>query len=373
MMEEKTPEQASGFMTKKYRVSKEIAKQDFEKISFNVLTLASQRDVCPFSALGIESVRPFSMDMKTPHRFDLALTYRCNSDCIHCYAGGPRETKELKTDEWKKIIDKIDSLEVGSVVFTGGEPTLRDDLIELVGYNKDLVTGLITNGILLKKKLVSKLERKELDHIQITINGFEKTHNAICNKKTFKKTVVGIKNSLASNIYTITNTTLLKQNISEVPKLMEYLHKLGTTRFAANSIIYTGKSKNENKFALTHEELEKVLKKIRQKAVDLGMEFVWYTPTRRCELDSMKLGLGMKMCSAARINVTVEPDGRVIPCQSWFEGMGNMLEDSWEDIWNSPLAKFARSKGYMPEDCKDCEMLETCTGCPLDNKYCVVG
>ena len=98
------------------------------------------------------------------------------------------------------------------------------------------------------------------------------------------------------------------------------------------------------------------------------MEMVWYTPTRRCELDPVEIGLGLKCCSAARINVTVEPDGAVIPCQSWFSSMGNILKDDWDSIWNSPLARSIRAKEFMPKECKGCDKLENCSaGCPLDD------
>ena len=108
-------------------------------------------------------------------------------------------------------------------------------------------------------------------------------------------------------------------------------------------------------------------------AADRGMDLVWYTPTRRCEFDPVEMGLGLKCCSAARVNVTIEPDGTVLPCQSWFESMGNILEDPWDAIWNSELARAIRAKAYMPASCEGCEHEDNCTaGCPLerDGKGC---
>ena len=79
---------------------------------------------------------------------DMALTFRCQNDCIHCYAGGPHQTPELTTEQWKQVIDKLSDVGVFILTFTGGEPTLRDDLPELLLYaqNKGMVTGLISNG-----------------------------------------------------------------------------------------------------------------------------------------------------------------------------------------------------------------------------------
>ncbi len=370
IMEELDEEDVIKKMTKKYKVSSETAKKDYEQVIFNVLTLASRRDICPFSFLGIESIPPFSKELKAPHRFDLAVTYRCNNDCFHCYAGGPRETAELSTDQWKKVIDIIESLDVGSIIFTGGEPLLREDLLELVGYAKDMVTGLVTNGRLLKEDTVSQLERNELDHVQITVEGFKETHNAMVCSDAWDETIQGLKNCLKSSIFTLTNTTLTTRNADEAPDLLEFLYSLGVKRFALNSIIKTGRAEDAE-YGLTPQELKIHLEIIKSKAQDLGMEMVWYTPTRRCDLDPVALGLGLKLCSAARINVTVEPDGRVIPCQSWFEGMGNILKDPWEKIWNNPLAKSIREKSYLPDECGGCSLTDECTaGCPLGDVGC---
>jgi radical SAM protein with 4Fe4S-binding SPASM domain len=373
IMEEIPKEAAVSRIRKLYDVSKEDAVRDYEQVFFSVATLATRKDVCPYSYLGVKNATFGGTELSAPFRFDLALTYRCNNDCAHCYMGGPQARTEYDTGQWKQVIDKADQLEASAVVFTGGEPTLRSDLVELVDYNHDLVTGLVTNGRLLSKELVSRLERAELDHIQITIEGLEKTHDAMVGAKgAFKETVDGIRAAIDSSIFTLTNTTLTKQNCAEFPSVLELLHGMGLTHFAVNSIIYSGKAKDAD-YGLAACEVGDMLASIADLASDYGMEMVWYTPTRRCEFDPVEVGLGLKCCSAARVNVTVEPDGTVIPCQSWFEPLGNILDDPWETIWYSDIAKAIRAKAYMPEECAGCDHYDNCTaGCPLekDGKGC---
>jgi hypothetical protein len=137
-----------------YRVKKDIARKYHEQIIYTVSTLAQTEEVCPVSFLDVERIDPFSQELSAPVRMDLALTYRCQNNCIHCYAGGPHETPELDTDQWKKVIDKLHSIGIFIFTFTGGEPTLREDLPELLRYaqEKGIVTGLITNGRRLKDK-----------------------------------------------------------------------------------------------------------------------------------------------------------------------------------------------------------------------------
>ncbi|MHC1604965.1 MAG: radical SAM protein [Candidatus Methanofastidiosia archaeon] len=264
-----------------------MAKKDYEHVFFAIATLATRKDICPYSYLGVKNINFGEISLKAPLRMDMAITYRCNNDCTHCYMGGPQERSELDTAQWKSVIDTIDAIDVGSMVFTGGEPTLRSDLVD---YNHDLVTGLVTNGRLLTKDLVRKLESAELDHIQITIEGLEKTHNfMVGSADAYTETVKGLKNALDSSIFTLTDTTLTRKNCKEFSPLLEELHSLGLKRFAVNSVIYSGKAENAD-YGLTASELKPLLEDISDLAAGYGMEMVWYTPTRRCELDSVRDG-----------------------------------------------------------------------------------
>ena len=92
-----------------------------------------------------------------PLRYFLELTYRCNLSCPYCYVGEERNKKELTTDEWKKVIDKCRKNYIPQLTFTGGEPTIRKDLIELIDYSKWFITRLNTNGVLLTKELCKNL------------------------------------------------------------------------------------------------------------------------------------------------------------------------------------------------------------------------
>jgi radical SAM protein with 4Fe4S-binding SPASM domain len=79
--------------------------------------------------------------------------------------------------------------------------------------------------------------------------------------------------------------------------------------------------------------------------------------------------LGVKTCTAAMYNMCVEPDGSVIPCQSYYESLGNILEEPWDAIWNHDLSVWLRERKYVPDSCNDCEALTECGGgCPLTLK-----
>jgi radical SAM protein with 4Fe4S-binding SPASM domain len=372
-MKEKTEDQTVKRLLRKYRVDEATARKDYKETLFTINSFAKTPDVCPITYLNVQKIEPFQKELSAPYRMDLALTYRCNNKCIHCYAGGPKQTPELSTDQWMRVIDKLAQLGIPQIVFTGGEPTLREDLARLIAYceKKELVSGLVTNGRKLKDKAyLQTLIDAGIDHIQITIEAKDKEiHNQITGTPcSWEETVEGIKNALATQVYAVTNTTLNKLNISDIENTIDFLHELGEKHFACNSLIYSGKAPQiAESFALEESSLEPVLARIKDKTRALGMEFTWYTPTLYCEVNPLQLELGIKSCSACRISMAIEPDGTVIPCQSYsIAPLGNILHDNWKKIWKNPTCARIREKKYVPEKCFECPSLNICgAGCPL--------
>jgi radical SAM protein with 4Fe4S-binding SPASM domain len=358
---------------KMYRVNAKTAKADYEKLVYTISTLAQTEKIDPVTFLEIEKEEPFSYQYSAPLRMDLALTFRCQNDCVHCYAGGPHETPELTTVQWKQVINKLSDIGVFILTFTGGEPTLREDLPELLLYaqNKGMVTGLITNGRNLKDKAyVNVLEKSGLDFVQITLESHKpEAHDKMTGAKgSWVETVAAIRNAAQSQIYVSTNTTLSKHNAEDFLTTVDFIKSLEVDAFGCNSLIYSGRANDASQeFALTVEKLKTLLPKIKEKANLLGLKFLWYTPTQYCQFDPVQLGLGVKSCTAAMINACVGPNGDVYPCQSYFESLGNILTEPWEKIWNHPLAAKLRSREFAEAKCKDCGQLQVCGGgCPLE-------
>jgi len=374
-IEGKDSKEVAKEISEEFRVDENTALQDYEETIYKITTIAKTDDVCPVTYLGFEKLKPFEKSLSAPLRMDLALAYKCNNACVHCYVEENRKVEELSTEQWKQVIDKLVAIGVPHIVFTGGEPTLREDLPELIRYaeQKEVVTGLVTNGRKLKdEEYLDELVKAGLDHIQITLEShIEKVHDEITKTQgSWIETVQGVKNAIETPIYTITNTTLNQKNVDSILETVEFIHDLGVEQFACNSIIYSGKARGMvADFALDEKTLKKILPEIRDYAMKLGMKIIWYTPTQYCLLNPLELGLGIRFCSAARINMCTEPNGDVIPCQSYFASLGNILKDDWEKIWNNPLCDEIRERRYAPEKCRDCPELNICgAGCPLQMK-----
>ncbi len=368
---EKFKHEIASRMQKHYpRVPEEVLIKDFDNIYGTLLAVS--KGSCPMTDLKLETRETDPRLWKAPPRMDLALTYDCNNNCYFCYTGGPRKEKELKTNEWKKVIDKLWDSGIPQIVFTGGEPTLRKDLVELVAHSKEFVTGLVTNGRRLSS-LSRDLYQAELDYIQVSLEShLPDVHDHMVGVNgAWKESTEGIIQALKNNLEVITNTTLTRDNLALFPDLVRYGSVIGLKTMACNTLICSGRGTcSKNVAGLSWDEITSTLTQTLEVAQKTGVKLEWYSPTCYKQFNPVELGFGVKACSAAQYNLTIEPDGSVIPCQSWFKDkLGNILKDPWVQIWEHPVAVGFRDKAYLKdrEECHKCEFLSQCYGgCPLE-------
>jgi radical SAM protein with 4Fe4S-binding SPASM domain len=378
---EGTPDEAAiTALRKEYRVSAVQARSDLAVVRGQLDELVRPDGACPIHDLNLETVAPFSARPSAPYRLDLALTYRCNNDCAHCYnlehpsllpSGADLKVKaELSTADWKLVLDKAWALGIPHIIFTGGEPTLRDDLPELIAHaeSNGQITGLNTNARRLSdERFVAQLVESGLDHVQITLESCQpEVHDEMVRAKgAFQQTIKGIRNVLAAPLYVMTNTTMLRTNVQTIPATLDFLAELGVPTIGLNALIYSGRGATVGT-GLSESELAPLLELARQKTGAHGQRLIWYTPTQYCNFDPVQMDLGVKGCTAALYNMCVEPDGGVLPCQSYYHQVGNLLTDEWDVIWNHELAVRLRERKGLPEKCNDCLLLAECGGgCPL--------
>ncbi len=134
LLEETDENQAVKTIQRQYRVSGGQARKDLANFRLELDELIRPDGACPVHELELEALMPFSARPSAPYRMDLAITYRCNNDCAHCYNARERNFPELSTEQWFKILDQLWALGIPHIVFTGGEATLRNDLPELIAH-----------------------------------------------------------------------------------------------------------------------------------------------------------------------------------------------------------------------------------------------
>ena len=303
------------------------------------------------------TIGEYAQYMGEPHRMDLMISsmtkngrWHCNQKCTNCYAAGQynADVEELSTQKWKEVIDRCRKAHIPQLTFTGGEPTMRNDLVELIDYSRWFVTRLNTNGQLISKELCKQLYQASLDSIQITLySSVEEEHAMLTGSKDgFKRTVEGIKNALEAGLNVSVNTPLCKSNSNYVGTL-KFLHELGVEYVSCSGIIYTGNARNEEmkNSQMTEEELYKAVKAAVEYCNKAHMEIAFTSPGLIAEEKLYELGIDVPTCGACMSNMAIAPNGDVVPCQSWLDensSLGNMLKDSWKKIWNSPLCLSTR-------------------------------
>ena len=356
-------------ISKKYQVSGDQAQKDYSHFLSDFTQLISP-DTCPICDLDLETTAPFSATPTAPYRMDLALTYRCNNACAHCYNARSRSFPELSTQDWFAILDKLWGLGIPHIVFTGGEPTLREDLPALIQHaeHNGQITGLNTNGRKLKDPIyLQSLIDAGLDHVQITLESHKREihDEMVCAAGAWQETVAGLKNALQSRLYVMTNTTMLKLNSPYMSETMEFLGQLGLKTIGLNALIYSGRGKTVGT-GLSESELFPLLDQAKAITAKYDQRLIWYTPTQYCNFDPVQMQLGVKGCTAALYNMCIEPDGSVIPCQSYYQSLGKLLTNTWDSIWNHPLSQQLRLRRSLPEKCNSCLLAQECGGgCPL--------
>lgn len=328
---------------------------------------------CPTCGLEfVEQKAVFSTRAKAPYKADVALTYGCNNACSHCYnAVSHLGMASLSTPDWKRVLSILKKHGVPHIIFTGGEATLHPDLPELVSFanRQGQIAGLNSNGRHFSHRpYAEKLRNAGLNHLQITVASHQaRIHDAVNGVSSFVQTIRGIENAMAVGIHTITNTTLMQLNREHIEETIRFLYGLGIRTFAMNGMIYSGGGYCDPN-AIPEEELPPLLIRVRDTALELGMKFLWYTPTEYCRMNPVELEIGAKRCNAAEYSICIEPNGDVLPCQSFYVSAGNVLKDPWDRIWNGELFRSFREReedprwAGLPEKCWECPDLPLCGG-----------
>ena len=313
----------------KYWTSRANSSNEVHKVYQVVDHLIQEPDGCHTCALigFIERAPMFSLHTNAPYKVDVALTYGCNNQCPHCYNEANRlPMPSLPLEHWFKVFDRIAELGIPHVILTGGEATLHPDFLEIVRYVNQLgmVVGLNSNGRYLGHvPFTEQAAEAGLNHVQITLGScYENVHDAMMGANSFHQTVQGIQAALSTGVHVITNTTLMRSNIDHVGELIEFLYDLGIRTFAMNGMIYAGGG-YDHPNAIHAEELPGLIAKVRDLADDRGMRFLWYTPTEYCRLSPLALDVGAKKCNAGEYSICIEPNGDVLPCQSYYVSSGS--------------------------------------------------
>lgn len=328
----------------------ELFREDLFLIAEVFESIARGRE--PELDIGQMDIGSYAPYMTAPHRMDLMVSamekdghWNCNQRCLHCYAAGQRHAngKELDTDTWKEIIEKCKKARIPQLTFTGGEPTQREDLFELIRSARWFVTRLNTNGVRLTEDYCRRLWEAELDNVQITFYSEKREiHNKLTGSMHYDETVAGIRNALKAGLSVNVNTPLCREN-AEYMDTVKFLRSLGVVYVTCSGLIPAGNATGQESMSmkLSEEEITEIVRQAAEYCGENGMEIRFTSPGWIAEESLQRMGLEVPSCGAALSNMAVTPAGDVVACQSCLERevFGNMCTTEWKKIWNHPACK----------------------------------
>ncbi|GAB4471897.1 MAG: hypothetical protein Kow0088_06040 [Anaerolineales bacterium] len=299
-------------ITSKYRVDKETVRKDYRSFLEKINAVTTVQDLDPIEFFGLDrTVQKDWTNLSAPFRLDCALTYRLPHDEATVYAPTERVKEELSTQDWKKIIDKAWQAGVPHIIFTGGEPTLRTDLLELILHteNNGQVCGLITDGqVFHNDETLNDFLNAGLDHLMLLLDSR--------NQQSWKV----IEKITPLDLFTAVHITINDENYHHLQEILSRLTDIGINALSLS--------------AISEKHLE-FLSEASEFATYLGLKLVWDLPVPYSKFNpvSIELVSEEQAESAGKAWLYIEPDGDVLLGQGLPTVMGNLLSQEWSEIW----------------------------------------
>ena len=319
------------------------------------------------------------------------MTKRCNLKCVHCYAKAvdPSGRDDISTVQAKALIDDLAAYGAPVMLFSGGEPLVREDLVELASHAtaKGMRAVISTNGTLISKAKARELKAVGLSYVGISMDGGEEVHDRFRGVSgSFRRMVEGVENCKAEGLKVGLRFTINKRNAGEIPVLFDLLRDLDIPRACFYHLVYSGRGSELINEDLDHTQTRAVVDQImdltrasfeagRPKeilTVDNHADgpYVWMRlqkedPKRAADVfELLQYNEGN---SSGRGIACISWDGSVHADQFWRNHtFGNVLERPFSQIWDDPsielLHKLKDKKTHVKGRCANCRFLPICGG-----------
>lgn len=293
---------------------------------------------------------------------------KCNLHCIHCGAVKEKYEKELTTEQIKHLVDQLAELKVNFFGATGGEPLLRKDLLEVLGYasKKGIKTGFASNGYFLDEKKAKEVKEAGINSIMISLDGTEKTHNMIRgNKEVFKRAINAIKFLKEQKIEILSvATTVTPVNFGELRDIKKILLNLGVERWRICIIMPIGRAE-DNKLTLNSSQIKELFRFIKSNKKDIKIQVGENLPflagyEEKIRDSPLVCPVGFTACCIG-VNGNVRGCPEMPDIKEFIEG--NILEKPFAEIWRNGFKRY-RNREILKSDkrCASCKNKEDCFG-----------
>lgn len=320
-------------------------------------------------------------------------TNRCNLRCQHCYIGAEDKSYhgELTTEEAEAMVADLAKMKAPVLLFSGGEPLIRQDIFHLARLAVSLGVRpvLSTNGTLIDDEMAAKIKEAGFQYVGVSLDGAPATHDRFRGKEgSFEKALEGIRASMRAGLKTGVRFTINKENMEDLPELLDIVVKEKIPRFCMYHLVYAGRGKDMQALDLSKEEKRQVMTYLIDRTIELheaGVEieilttdnhadgiflYHWlkeHRPSRLYEVEDLLTMHGG--CSAGTKFANIDPQGNVHPCQFWQDyTVGNIREKPFSELWTGDdplLVKLRKKAEYVGGQCGQCQHKEVCSGCRI--------
>ncbi|MFN2113922.1 MAG: radical SAM/SPASM domain-containing protein [Anaerolineales bacterium] len=313
-------EDTSSIIASRYLISRDQARTDFLDTKDRILSLLKIPDLDPVSFLEFSREDPYTGTFNAPYRLDCALTYRLPEGSNPQFAPTKRVDKELTTEEWFRVVDRAWELGIPHLIFTGGEPTLRDDLVQIVNKAEDngQVTGLLSDGLKFSDaNYRQEILQSGLDHLLFLLSD---------DLDISWKALEAILNE---DLFTTVHITINPRNSSQLRDIIVRCQELG-----ANAISLSTTDPDDD-------ALGQALLDAQTLVAEADLPLKWDLPVPYSAHNPIAIELKKNQEAphgTGKAWFYIEPDGDVLPGQGINHVLGNMLDDDWDQIWSQQKA-----------------------------------
>lgn len=303
---------------------------------------------------------PKENQISAPLKISMNVTKKCNLRCIQCFSNsGVIKEKEITTEDFYKLFDDMNKNGTFYVCLGGGEPFTRPDLFDVLKYGKkkQLAISIVTNGLLLNKKVLERLNKLDLDYLWVSFEGLKENHEKLRGVGTFDKAIDALK--LLKKYYkgrTALRMSINKYNISEVNDLVKIGEKYNIDLIRFTPLLEFGRARNEDLVIDAKDYIEFLDKVSKIKSDKIKIVY----PNQKH--NKIWVGTNGFGCHCGKEAIWIDEVGTVSPCIFWGEkyNIGNIKNDDYMKLWEKSLS------------CSEIEGNEVCLNCS-NYKNCRAG
>ena len=303
-------------------------------------------------------------------------TNACNMYCDHCYRdAGCKAEEELSTAEAKTLLEQIARAGFKIMIFSGGEPLMRPDIVELVAYAASLGLRPVfgTNGTLITLEMAQKLKDAGAMGMGISLDSMDREKHNKFRKfpGAWEGAVQGMRNCRAAGLPFQIHTTVMEWNNHELEDLTDFAVAEGAVAHHFFFLVPTGRAKTIEAESLRAEAYEDTLTRIMKKQQEVEIEL---KPTCAPQFLRIAAQMGLKTrfrrgCLAGTAYCIISPRGKVQPCAYLNMELGDVRQTPFDEIWkNSEVLNKLRTLEYSG-GCGSCEYKRACGGCRARAAY----